>query len=49
MIALGYSPEVRKIVGLDETHAVRSALMAGYPKYYYSKLPYRNDVQVKWI
>ncbi len=49
MIALGYSPEVRKVVGLDETHAVRSALMVGYPKYSYSKLPYRKDAQIKWM
>jgi hypothetical protein len=49
MIALRYSPEVRKLVGLDETHAVRSALMVGYPKYSYSKLPYRKNAQVKWM
>jgi len=49
MIALGYSQEVRKIVGLDESHAVRSALMIGYPKYRYSKVPYRKEAQVKWL
>jgi nitroreductase/NAD-dependent dihydropyrimidine dehydrogenase PreA subunit len=49
MIALGYSPEVRKLVGLDETHAVRSALMVGYPKYEYSKLPYRKEALIKWM
>jgi nitroreductase/NAD-dependent dihydropyrimidine dehydrogenase PreA subunit len=49
MIALNYSPDVRKLVGLDESHAVRSALMVGYPKYHYSKLPYRKDAQIKWI
>jgi len=49
MIALGYSPEVKQIVGLDESHAVRSALMVGYPKYSYSKLPYRNEAKIKWM
>jgi nitroreductase/NAD-dependent dihydropyrimidine dehydrogenase PreA subunit len=49
MIALGYSPEVRKIVGLNETHTVRSALMVGYPKYHFSKMPYRNEATVKWM
>lgn len=49
MIALGYSPEVRKVVGLDDSHAVRSALMVGYPKYHFSKIPYRKDAQVKWM
>ncbi|HNW51736.1 MAG TPA: nitroreductase family protein [Prolixibacteraceae bacterium] len=49
MIALGYSPEVKQIVGLDESHAVRSALMVGYPKYDYSKLPYRKEALIKWM
>jgi nitroreductase/NAD-dependent dihydropyrimidine dehydrogenase PreA subunit len=49
MIALGYSPDVRKMIGLDESHAVRSALMAGYPRYHYSKLPNRKAAQIKWM
>lgn len=49
MIALGYSQEVRDVVGLNESHAVRSAMMIGYPKYHFSKVPYRKDADVKWI
>lgn len=49
MIALGVSQEVRNIVGLNESHAVRSALMIGYPKYRYSKVPFRKEAEVKWM
>ncbi|MBP1639298.1 MAG: nitroreductase [Bacteroidetes bacterium] len=49
MIALGYSQEVRNIVGLNESHAVRSALMVGYPKYSYAKIPYRNAAAIHWL
>ena len=49
MIALGYSQQVWDIVGLNESQAVRSALMIGYPKYRFSKIPYRNKADVKWI
>ncbi len=49
MIALGCSPEVKEIVGLDDSHTVRSALMVGYPKYHYSKIPYRKESQIKWM
>jgi nitroreductase len=49
MIALGYSQTVRDVVGLNESHAVRSALMVGYPKYSYSKLPHRNAAEIEWL
>jgi nitroreductase/NAD-dependent dihydropyrimidine dehydrogenase PreA subunit len=49
MIALGYSQEVRDCVGLNELHTVHSALMAGYPKYSYSKIPHRNAAEVQWM
>ncbi len=49
MIALGYSPEVKKTVGLDDSQTVRSAMMVGYPKYRYYKIPYRKESQIKWM
>lgn len=49
MIALGYSQKARDLVGLNESHAVRSVLMIGYPKYHFSKVPYRKNADVKWI
>lgn len=49
MIALRHSQEVKSIIDLDETHVVHSALMIGYPKYRYSKVPSRKEAQVKWM
>jgi Nitroreductase len=49
MIALGYSPEIKKMVGLDESHTVHTAMMIGYPKYHYYKIPHRKSPEVKWI
>lgn len=49
MIALGYSSEVKKMLGLDESHTVHSAMMIGYPKYRYYKIPSRKNPEVKWI
>jgi len=46
MIALRLSQEVKSILGLDETQAVHTALMIGYPKYHYSKVPYRKKPNV---
>ncbi|NLI36671.1 MAG: 4Fe-4S dicluster domain-containing protein [Bacteroidales bacterium] len=49
MIALRYSPDIKKMIGLDESHTVHSAMMIGYPKYHYYKTPYRKKAEVKWI
>jgi len=49
MVALQYSPELKKIIGLDDTASVYSALMVGYPKYSYSKIPARKKADINWI
>ena len=49
MMALQSSPEVKKIVGLDNSSTVHAALMVGYPKYKYYKIPTRNKVDIKWM
>lgn len=49
MIALQNSEELRKIIGLDNTVAVHSALMLGYPKYRYYKTPQRKKAVVSWL
>jgi nitroreductase len=49
MIALGYSPEVRSLLGINETHAVRSALMLGHPTYTYHKEPFRREPSIVWL
>lgn len=42
-------PDMKKIIGLNETHKIHNALMIGYPKYKYYKVPYRNKADVKWV
>jgi len=49
MIALKNSPDVRQIVGLNDSDAVHSALMVGYPKYRYHKIPSRKKAQATWL
>lgn len=49
MLALRSSQEVRSIIGLDAASAVHSALMVGYPKYHYAKIPFRKEAQVTWM
>ena len=49
MIAMGNSQDVKNIVGLNDSHAVRTALMVGYPKYHYSKIPFRKEPQITWL
>ena len=49
MVALQNSPELKKVIGLDDSSAVHSALMVGYPKYKYYKIPNRNKTNVSWI
>ncbi|MBP1640176.1 MAG: nitroreductase [Bacteroidetes bacterium] len=49
MIALQFSPDLKKVIGLDDSYTVHSALMVGYPKYRYFKTPQRKEAQVKWI
>jgi nitroreductase len=49
MMALQTSKEMKKILGLDDLYTVYAALMAGYPKFKYYKVPYRNVADVKWM
>lgn len=49
MVALLYSPDLKKLIGLDDSFTVHSALMVGYPKYGYYKIPERNKVSVSWL
>ena len=48
MIALRMSPDIQKIIGLNNSYTVHSVLMIGYPKYRLAKIPYRNAPQVRW-
>jgi nitroreductase/Pyruvate/2-oxoacid:ferredoxin oxidoreductase delta subunit len=49
MIALQFSPDLKKVIGLDNSYTVHSALMVGYPKYRYFKTPQRKEAQVNWM
>jgi nitroreductase len=49
MLALKSIPDLKKVIGLDDSSIIHAALMAGYPKYKYYKTPYRNKADVKWI
>jgi nitroreductase/NAD-dependent dihydropyrimidine dehydrogenase PreA subunit len=49
MMAFQYAPELKKIIGLDESHTVHAPLMVGYPKYPYFKVPVRNKPDIKWL
>lgn len=49
MRALRVSPDIQKIIGLNDSYTVHSVLMIGYPKYRLAKIPYRNAPQVRWM
>lgn len=49
MIALSYSPEVQKSVGLPENHTAMAALMVGKAKYNFVKTPDRNKLSINWV
>ena len=48
MVALQYSAELKSLIGLNEKHAVHAALLLGYPRFEYQKIPNRNKVNVMW-
>jgi nitroreductase/NAD-dependent dihydropyrimidine dehydrogenase PreA subunit len=49
MVALQYSADLKKLIGLDDAVTVHSALMVGYPKYSYSKIPARKKANIHWL
>jgi len=46
--ATNYSRMVAQVLQLPEGHASFGAMMIGYPKYRYTRIPPRNDAQVIW-
>lgn len=46
--AEGYHP-LRESLGIPEGHGVYAALMLGYPKYRYARIPKRRDLKVSWL
>jgi nitroreductase/NAD-dependent dihydropyrimidine dehydrogenase PreA subunit len=45
--AMSYVP-LKKMLGLPEGHAGFGAMMVGYPKHRYHRLPLRNDPPITW-
>ena len=48
MMAAAQSPQLQKMLALPEGHACCGALMIGYPKYAYHRLPTRKEPAVSW-
>lgn len=42
-------PPLQKALGLPEGHATFGAMMVGYPKYKYYRLPLRNKAHITWM
>lgn len=47
--AVRHSPEISAALGIPEGHKVLGALMAGYPKYGFQRLPPRKAAPVRWL
>ena len=48
MMAAAQSPRLQEALALPEGHACCGALMIGYPKYGYHRLPTRKEPAVSW-
>jgi nitroreductase/NAD-dependent dihydropyrimidine dehydrogenase PreA subunit len=49
MMATKAMPEIRQLIGINDRYSVHTALLLGYPKHQYHRLPFRNKVDIKWI
>ncbi len=47
-LALNKHPAMQEALGLPEGHACHGAVMAGYPRFKYHRMPLRNDVRITW-
>lgn len=48
-MGLNYNPEIKKFIGLSHRTDCFGAMMIGYPKYEYKRIPMRNKPHVRWI
>jgi nitroreductase/NAD-dependent dihydropyrimidine dehydrogenase PreA subunit len=48
MVALAQWPPLQRALALPEGHAAFGAMMLGYPKYKYLRLPPRNEARIVW-
>lgn len=49
MIAAQQSPTIKQLLGINDDVIVHGALMLGYPKYKYSRIPERKKVTTTWV
>jgi len=49
MVALQQYPEAKKAIGLDDKSTVHAALLVGYPKYKYTRVPVRKESFISWL
>lgn len=47
--AAGSNPSIRKFIGLAEDLNIFGAVMIGYPKFRYRRIPNRNPAVIQWI
>lgn len=49
MIAALYWPPLQRALDLPEGHVTYGAMMIGYPKYRYQRLPLRKEARITWV
>ncbi len=49
MMGAAQWPPLRQTLALPEGHACFGAMMIGYPKYKYNRLPLRKDARITWV
>jgi nitroreductase len=47
--AVGLYAPAAEFLNLPDSNKVYGAVMLGYPKYRYQRIPKRNDIKVKWL
>ena len=47
-VAVGMSPPLQEALALPDDHQSFGAMMIGYPKFEYQRIPKRNEAQVIW-
>jgi nitroreductase/NAD-dependent dihydropyrimidine dehydrogenase PreA subunit len=49
MAAARLKREIPKFLEIPEKHKICGAMMIGYPKYEYKRIPLRNELNVRWL
>ena len=49
MLAAAHHPPIRQALGIPDEHLLYGAMVVGYPKYAYKRIPARKPPQVAWL